>query len=49
MYVVYNVDYEALGEFKTLKEAKVFITGLKRFDRELGNPFDEKYIIEFED
>lgn len=49
MYVVCNVNYMVLGEFKTLKEAKDFIIELKRFDRELGNPFDEKYIIEFED
>lgn len=49
MYEVYNVDDELLAKFKTLKEAKDFIKELKRFDKENGNPFDEKYRIEFED
>lgn len=46
-YVVYNPDneWEELGEFKTLKEAREFIKELKRFDKEQGNPFDDNYTI----
>lgn len=45
MYIVINRDYEELGKFATLKEAKSFIKECKRFDKEQGNPFDEEYRI----
>lgn len=45
MFVVINVDYEELGRFKTIKEAKDFIKELKAFDKRHKNPFDEKYRI----
>lgn len=45
-YVVYTkLDWDRMGSFKTLKEAKDFIKELKRFDKENGNPFDEQYVI----
>lgn len=41
-----NDDYNDLGfKLKTLKEAKQKIKELQRFDKENGNPFNEKYII----
>ena len=48
-YIVLNFDNEELNSFKTLKEAKQFIKDCKKFDKENGNPFDEKYRIEIEE
>ena len=46
-FVIYNVDneYEEIAECDTLKEAKERIKDVKRFDREMGNPFDDRYIV----
>lgn len=50
-FVVYNVDneYEELGAFDTLKEAKAHIREVRRFDRENGNPFNDRYIVSKEE
>lgn len=47
MFAVYREDdmNELIGRFRTLKEAKDCIKECKRFDKEMGNPFEEKYII----
>ncbi len=44
--VISEIDYEELGEFDSRKEATDFIKGLKEFDDEEKNPFNESYIIE---
>lgn len=47
-YVIINEtdNYNDLGlSFKTLKEAKERIKDLKRFDKENGNPFNDKYVV----
>ena len=44
-YIVENMDYEQIGKFDTIKQAKEFIKECKRFDKENGNPFDERYTI----
>lgn len=43
-WVVNENDWEWIG-FKTMKEAKQFIKDLKAFNEEMGNPFEESYII----
>lgn len=50
-FVVYNVDneYEELGTFDTLKEAKAHIREVRRFDKEMGNPFNDRYIVSKEE
>lgn len=46
-YVVINdIDQDEMGEFDSRKEAQEFIKGLKKFDKEQGNPFNESYTIE---
>ena len=46
-FVVYNEDneYEELGVFDTIKEAKEHIREIRKFDREMGNPFNDRYIV----
>lgn len=47
VYVVINdIDQEEMAEFKSRKEAQEFIKGLKQFDKENNNPFNESYTIE---
>jgi hypothetical protein len=50
MYLVIDTlnDYEIIQDFKTIKEAKQFIKGLKEFDKRQNNPFETNYIIEKE-
>lgn len=51
MYYVLNKsnDYEIVKDkFKTKKEARDFIKGLKKFDKENGCPFNDEFIIEKE-
>ena len=50
MYLVIDAlnDYEIIQEFKTVKEAKQFIKGLKEFDKRQNNPFKTNYIIKKE-
>ncbi len=46
-YVVINdIDQDDMAEFNSRKEAQEFIKGLKQFDKEQGNPFNETYSIE---
>jgi len=46
LYTVYSqIDYQDFGSFKTRKEAFEHIKELKRFDKDMGNPFDEEYIV----
>ena len=46
-YCVYREDDvdEFMGWFHTKKEAQEQIKESKRFDKEYGNPFEEKYYI----
>ena len=50
MYVVIDTlnEYEQIKSFKTIKEAKQFIKGLKEFDKQQNNPFKTNYIIKKE-
>ena len=46
-YVVYGEESGEIKGFKTLKEAKEFIKGLKRFDKKEG--IEDNYYIEIEE
>ena len=48
-YVVYNMDYEEMGKFKTMKEARACVRDCKAFDKRNNNPFNEQYVICKED
>lgn len=41
--VISEIDFEEIGRFDSYKQAKEFIKACMRFDREMGNPYDEKY------
>ena len=50
MYLVIDTlnEHEIIKDFKTIKEAKQFIKGLKEFDKRQNNPFKTNYIIKKE-
>ena len=43
--IVSSIDGQEYGSFKTRKEAQEHIKSLKDFDREMGNPFNERYQV----
>ena len=50
MYLIIDTlnEHEQIKSFKTIKEAKQFIKGLKEFDKRQNNPFKTNYIIKKE-